>query len=201
MQYNHKTLQMDVTSQSYAVFFGLAGAASSLIFASAGAAVGTALSCRGIAKAAASSCDSDIKSVQVDETPGNGNTEMSYFVEKSKSESEPIQAKVDMKVMLPIVMSGVIAIYGLIYSIISATATTGAEYSESQGYACFAGGMAVGLCCLVSGIAIGVCGEAGIYTSSRNSKMFVLMTLVLIYCEALGLYGLIFGLISASLSF
>uniref|UniRef100_A0A7S4MQ15 V-ATPase proteolipid subunit C-like domain-containing protein n=1 Tax=Vannella robusta TaxID=1487602 RepID=A0A7S4MQ15_9EUKA len=178
---------MDPTSQSYAVFFGLAGAASSLILSGAGAAYGTAKACRGIAKIS---------------TPNNDTQSFGKeYVELSKTGESNAQQSVGYKNMIPVVISGVLAIYGLIYSVIVSSSVVSPSYSTSQGYANFFGGLAVGFCCLVAGIAVGVCGEAGIVASARNSKMFTLMVLVLVYCEALGLYGLIFSLIANSLAF
>uniref|UniRef100_A0A7S4I5F0 V-type proton ATPase proteolipid subunit n=1 Tax=Vannella robusta TaxID=1487602 RepID=A0A7S4I5F0_9EUKA len=167
---------MDPTSQSYAVFYGLAGAASALILSGAGAAVGTAKACRGIAK--------------VSEGTNAKN------VNDSGKKHDGL-----LKYMIPVVMCGVLAIYGLIYSVIVSSSVVSPTYSTSQGYGNFFGGLAVGFCCLVSGIAIGVCGEAGIIASARNSKFFTLVILVLIFCESLGLYGLIFSLLANSLAF
>ena len=48
---------------------------------------------------------------------------------------------------------------------------------------------------LAAGIAIGVAGNAGARASARNNKLFVVMLLILVFGEALALYGLIIGLI------
>ena len=72
------------------------------------------------------------------------------------------------------------------------------DYSESRGYAQFVGGLTVGLCCLASGLAVGMVGNRGLRAISQNKSTKIQMILNLIYCEALGLYGLIFGLIAAS---
>ncbi len=50
----------------------------------------------------------------------------------------------------------------------------------------------------VAGIGIGIVGEEGIKTFAQEEKIFVGMVLALIFIEALGLYGLIMGLILAS---
>lgn len=59
--------------------------------------------------------------------------------------------------------------------------------------------MAAGLCCgisaLAAGLAIGVVGDAGVRAIGQQEKLFVGMILILIFAEALGLYGLIVALI------
>ena len=47
-------------------------------------------------------------------------------------------------------------------------------------------------------IAIGIVGDAGVRASAQQAKLYVGMVLILIFAEALGLYGLIVGLILTS---
>ncbi len=49
----------------------------------------------------------------------------------------------------------------------------------------------------VSGIGIGIIGEEGIKTFAQEENLYKGMILALIFVEALGLYGLIMGLILA----
>ena len=51
---------------------------------------------------------------------------------------------------------------------------------------------------LAAGIAIGIVGDAGVRAVAMQPKMYVGMVLILIFAEALGLYGLIVGLIMTS---
>ena len=55
--------------------------------------------------------------------------------------------------------------------------------------------MGAGLCCglsaLASGLAIGVAGDAGVRAFAQTDGIFVGMILILIFAEAIGLYGLI----------
>ena len=46
-----------------------------------------------------------------------------------------------------------------------------------------------------AGFAIGVVGDAGVRSNAQEPKMFVGMILILIFAEALGLYGLIIAII------
>jgi V-type H+-transporting ATPase proteolipid subunit len=56
-------------------------------------------------------------------------------------------------------------------------------------------GLSCGLSSLAAGLAIGVVGDAGVRATGQNEKLFVGMILILIFAEALGLYGLIVALI------
>ena len=58
-----------------------------------------------------------------------------------------------------------------------------------------ASGMSCGMSSLVSGYAIGIVGEAGVRYNAQNESIFVGMILILIFAEAIGLYGLIIAII------
>ena len=62
--------------------------------------------------------------------------------------------------------------------------------------------MGAGLCCglsaLASGLAIGVAGDAGVRAFAQTDGIFVGMILILIFAEAIGLYGLIVAIIIKS---
>ena len=51
---------------------------------------------------------------------------------------------------------------------------------------------------LAAGLTIGIVGDAGVRAVAQQPRMYVGMVLILIFAEALGLYGLIVGLILAS---
>ena len=72
------------------------------------------------------------------------------------------------------------------------------QYSSFTGYAHLAAGLACGLSGMAAGIAIGIVGDAGVRASAQQAKLYVGMVLILIFAEALGLYGLIVGLILTS---
>merc|ERR1719427_2330754 len=106
-----------------------------------------------------------------------------------------------MKNMIPVVMAGVLGIYGLIVSvIISQKVSFGEDYKKYLGYAHLASGLACGLSALGAGFAIGIVGDAGVRANSQQPKLFVAMVLVLIFAEALGLYGLIVAIILSQTS-
>jgi V-type H+-transporting ATPase proteolipid subunit len=108
-----------------------------------------------------------------------------------------------MKSIIPVIMAGVLGIYGLIIAVIIGNGVTPSEggvptYSLFQGFAHLSGGLACGLSGLAAGIAIGIVGDAGVRAAAHQPKLFVGMVLILIFAEALGLYGLIVGLILTS---
>ena len=105
-----------------------------------------------------------------------------------------------MKSIIPVVMAGVLGIYGLIIAVIIANQVQmpnadGPVYSAFTGFAHLAAGLACGLSGMAAGIAIGIVGDAGVRASAQQAKLYVGMVLILIFAEALGLYGLIVGLI------
>lgn len=99
-----------------------------------------------------------------------------------------------MKNIIPVVMAGVLGIYGLIISVILIQSISG-SYSAFDGFAHLAAGLSCGLSGLGAGLAIGIVGDAGVRANGIQPKLFVPMVLILIFAEALGLYGLIVGII------
>eukprot|EP01114_Cavostelium_apophysatum_P014902 TRINITY_DN396_c0_g1_i1.p1 TRINITY_DN396_c0_g1~~TRINITY_DN396_c0_g1_i1.p1 ORF type:complete len:157 (+),score=20.48 TRINITY_DN396_c0_g1_i1:139-609(+) len=101
-----------------------------------------------------------------------------------------------MRSIIPVVMAGVIGIYGLIIAVIVGTSVTNSsDYDEFRGFASLGAGLSVGLAGLAAGMAIGIVGDAGVRATAQQPKLFVGMILILIFAEALALYGLIVALI------
>ncbi|KAJ8442601.1 hypothetical protein Cgig2_026543 [Carnegiea gigantea] len=197
-----------------APFFGFLGAAAALVFSCMGAAYGTAKSGVGVASMGV------------------------------------MRPELVMKSIVPVVMAGVLGIYGLIIAVIISTGINpkAKSYYLFDGYAHLSSGLACGLAGLSAGMAIGIVGDAGVRSVSlsvigRNGeesgemmsilaeidesknctiltvsmflacfadellfpranaqqpKLFVGMILILIFAEALALYGLIVGIILSS---
>ncbi|PRP82851.1 hypothetical protein PROFUN_04714 [Planoprotostelium fungivorum] len=103
-----------------------------------------------------------------------------------------------MRSIIPVVMAGVIGIYGLIIAVIIATNVQSVRYNYGKAFAALGSGLCVGLSGLSAGYAIGVAGDAGVRATAQQPKLFVGTILILIFAEALALYGLIVGLILAS---
>jgi V-type H+-transporting ATPase proteolipid subunit len=176
----------DVCPES-AAFFGFMGVASALVFANLGAAYGTAKSGVGI------------------------------------SSMGVMRPELAMRNIIPVVMAGVLGIYGLIVAVILGGQITdpeapgvvtfktgfdtgngntiksilvnGAKYTSFAGFAHLAAGLCCGLSGLAAGMAIGIVGDAGVRAVGQQERLFVIMILILIFAEALGLYGLIVALI------
>ncbi|URE27308.1 V-type proton ATPase 16 kDa proteolipid subunit c1 c3 c5 [Musa troglodytarum] len=98
-----------------------------------------------------------------------------------------------MKSIVPVVMAGVLGIYGLIIAVIISTGINpkAKPYYLFDGYAHLSSGLACGLAGLSAGMAIGIVGDAGVRANAQQPKLFVGMILILIFAEALALYGLI----------
>ncbi|MES1909945.1 MAG: hypothetical protein MHM6MM_002623 [Cercozoa sp. M6MM] len=99
-----------------------------------------------------------------------------------------------MRSIIPVIMAGILGIYGLIVGIIINT-RIGDEYSGHDGYAHFASGLMTGLSCLAAGLSIGIVGDAGVRAVGQQPSLMVSMIIVLVFGEALALYGLIVGIV------
>ena len=73
------------------------------------------------------------------------------------------------------------------------------SYSAYNGYRHLASGLCCGLSSLAAGLAIGVAGDAGVRANAQKD-IYVGVILILIFAEALGLYGLIISIILSSIS-
>lgn len=100
-----------------------------------------------------------------------------------------------MRSIIPIIMAGILGIYGLIVAVILSQKIRPESYTYKQGFSHLASGMCVGIASLAAGLAIGVVGESGARSLGLQDKVFVGMMLILIFAEALGLYGLIVALL------
>lgn len=99
-----------------------------------------------------------------------------------------------MRCIIPVVMAGIIAIYGLVVAIliVGNIKTPGnGSYTLYQGFLHLGAGLAVGFSGLAAGFAIGIVGDAGVRGTAQQPRLFVGMILILIFAEVLGLYGLI----------
>lgn len=90
-------------------------------------------------------------------------------------------------------MAGILGIYGVIVAAIinQSVSTTSAK----DGYKYLGAGLSCGLSSLAAGLAIGVAGDAGVRAYAQTDAIFVGMILILIFAEAIGLYGMIVAII------
>ncbi|KAL5460533.1 hypothetical protein EMCRGX_G033985 [Ephydatia muelleri] len=99
-----------------------------------------------------------------------------------------------MKSVIPVVMAGIIAIYGLVVAVLIASRAV-SDISLTSSFKQLGGGLAVGFSGLAAGFAIGIVGDAGVRGTAQQPRLFVGMILILIFAEVLGLYGLIVALV------
>ena len=107
------------------------------------------------------------------------------------------------KNIIPVVMAGVLGIYGLIVAVIIGTSVnafstgsgTYSDYSLYSGFSHLAGGLTVGLCSLSCGICVGIAGDAGVRSVAAApkhkpavvTKLYVGMVLIQGTASALGM--------------
>ena len=103
-----------------------------------------------------------------------------------------------IKSVIPVIMAGILGIYGLIVAVILNQNIKVDKYNPFSGWKHLASGLSCGLSSLGAGIAIGIAGDAGVRALGQQDRIFVGMMLILIFSEALGLYGLIVSLILSS---
>lgn len=96
-----------------------------------------------------------------------------------------------MKAILPVVMAGIVGLYGIIVFMVMLGSFVRDKYPLFLGSMQLGGGLACGLSSLASGFAIGVVGEAGVRGFAQQPRLFMGMILILIFAEVLGLYGTI----------
>ena len=66
------------------------------------------------------------------------------------------------------------------------------------GYALFSSGMSVGLTNVASGISVGIAGSSCAFADARDASLFVKILIVEIFASALGIFGIIVGIIQSN---
>jgi V-type H+-transporting ATPase proteolipid subunit len=104
-----------------------------------------------------------------------------------------VRPELIMRSILPVVMAGIVALYGMIVGMVMNQGFT-PLYSAYRGYMQLGAGLCVGLSGLAAGYAVGVVGDAGVRGIAQQPRLFVGTILILIFAEVLGLYGMILAL-------
>lgn len=86
---------------------------------------------------------------------------------------------------MPPILAGVLAIYGLVVSVVITTSLREKSALHTN-FLFLAAGISVGLSCLASGFCIGIVGDAGVRASGLQPRMYVGMMMMLIFAEVLG---------------
>jgi len=106
-----------------------------------------------------------------------------------------------LKGLIPIIMAGILGIYGVIISVLlitDAKADLNTITAKGGGFKILGAGLSCGLSALASGLAIGVAGDAGVRAYAQTDGIYVGMILLLIFSEAIGLYGFIVAILIRS---
>merc|ERR1719311_1677766 len=77
-----------------------------------------------------------------------------------------------MRSIIPVVMAGVIGIYGLIVAVLLGSSVKSNDYTSFQGLAHLGAGLSVGLSGLAAGMAIGIVGDAGVRATAQQPRLF-----------------------------
>ncbi|EHY53134.1 V-type proton ATPase subunit c'' [Exophiala dermatitidis] len=110
--------------------------------------------------------------------------------------------RIRTKNLISIIFCEVVAIYGVIMSIVFSSKLTmvpeeslytGSNYYT--GYALFWAGLTVGMCNLICGVSVGINGSSAALADAADASLFVKVLVIEIFSSVLGLFGLIIGLL------
>jgi V-type H+-transporting ATPase 21kDa proteolipid subunit len=109
--------------------------------------------------------------------------------------------RIQTKNLISVIFCEAVAIYGIIIAIIFTNrlelAKPMTRMSYYTGFSLFWSGISVGLCNLACGICIGITGSAAALADAHDSKLFVKILVIGIFASAIGLFGLIVGLLES----
>ena len=80
-------------------------------------------------------------------------------------------------------------------NVVDSTTDKDITNAMNVGYKVLAAGLCCGLSGLASGFSIGIAGDAGVRAVGQQGRVFVGLILIMIFSEAIGLYGFIVALV------
>jgi len=115
------------------------------------------------------------------------------------------------KNLISVIFCEATAIYGVIMAIILANKVKAPKEESSQlsdnwdfnefyyaGYGMFSSGLSVGLTNIASGVSVGIAGSSCAIGDAQDSSLFVKILIVEIFASALGIFGIIVGIIQSN---
>jgi V-type H+-transporting ATPase proteolipid subunit len=109
--------------------------------------------------------------------------------------------RIRAKHIVSVVFCEAVAIYGIIMAILMRQRFD-RSYGQNPnptdylaGFMLFAAGIGAGLCNIFSGVCVGIAGSSAALGDAQNPKLFVRLIVVEIFGSALGLFGVIVGIV------
>eukprot|EP00002_Diphylleia_rotans_P010295 TRINITY_DN2071_c0_g1_i1.p1 TRINITY_DN2071_c0_g1~~TRINITY_DN2071_c0_g1_i1.p1 ORF type:complete len:169 (+),score=39.32 TRINITY_DN2071_c0_g1_i1:50-556(+) len=111
--------------------------------------------------------------------------------------------RIQSKNLISVIFCEAVAIYGIIVAIILAgkLESVSEPYTSKDyfsGFSIFAAGITVGFANFFCGLCVGVTGSACSLADAQNPDLFVRILIVEIFGSAIGLFGVIIGIIQAN---